>query len=146
MIIALGSDHAGFIRKGEIADFLRSAGHHIIDVGTFTADSVDYPDSAAAAARLVAGGTADFGVLCCGSGIGVSITANKIQGIRAANCVNEEMAELSRKHNNANVLTIGERLVDKYLAIRITQVFLMAQFEGGRHERRVEKIHSLTGC
>jgi ribose 5-phosphate isomerase B len=146
MTIAIGSDHAGFTRKTEIADYLQKAGYTIIDVGTFSLDSVDYPDYAKAASVLVSEGKADKAIIICGSGIGVSITANKIQGIIAANCLTEEMAFLARQHNDVNVLTIGERLVDKEKAIAIVHVFLHTEFEGGRHTNRVNKIHSDTGC
>jgi ribose 5-phosphate isomerase B len=146
MTIAIGSDHAGFTRKTEIADYLQKAGYTIIDVGTFSLVSVDYPDYAKAASVLVSEGKADKAIIICGSGIGVSITANKIQGIRAANCLTEEMAFLARQHNDVNVLTIGERLVDKEKAIAIVHVFLHTEFEGGRHTNRVNKIHSDTGC
>ena len=146
MTIAIGSDHAGFTRKTEIADYLQKAGYTIIDVGTFSLVSVDYPDYAKAASVLVSEGKADKAIIICGSGIGVSITANKIQGIRAANCLTEEMAFLARQHNDVNVLTIGERLVDKEKAIAIVYVFLHTEFEGGRHTNRVNKIHSDTGC
>lgn len=146
MTIAIGSDHAGFTRKTEIADYLQKAGYTIIDVGTFSLVSVDYPDYAKAASVLVSEGKADKAIIICGSGIGVSITANKIQGIRAANCLTEKMAFLARQHNDVNVLTIGERLVDKEKAIAIVHVFLHTEFEGGRHTNRVNKIHSDTGC
>ncbi len=146
MKIAIGSDHAGFAYKNALAEFLTTEGHSVQDFGTFSTDSVDYPDFAAAAAHAVADGKAEFGVLVCGSGIGVSITANKVRGIRAANCLTDEMAQLARQHNNANVVTVGERLVSVDAAKSIVQTFLATPFEGGRHERRVEKIHSLTGC
>jgi ribose 5-phosphate isomerase B len=146
MTLALGSDHAGFAYKQALADFLKQEGHTVHDFGTHSTDSVDYPDFAAAASRAVADGAADFGVLVCGSGIGVSITANKIAGIRAANCLTEEMAGLARQHNNANVVTVGERLVSLDAAKAIVHAFLATPFEGGRHAGRVDKIHSLTGC
>ena len=146
MVIAIGSDHAGFTRKTEIADYLQKTGYKIIDVGTFSLVSVDYPDFAKAASLLVSEGKADKAIIVCGSGIGVSISANKIQGIRAANCLTEEMACLARQHNDINVLTLGERLVDKEKALSILHVFLNTDFEGGRHTNRVNKIHSDTGC
>lgn len=146
MTIAIGSDHAGFRYKQELGEFLRLQGHTVEDVGTYSLDSVDYPDFAAAVGRLVASKTADFGVLVCGSGIGVSITANKVRGVRAANCLTEEVARLARQHNNANVVTLGERLVTLDAAKAIVQVCLTTSFEGGRHEKRVEKIHTLTDC
>ncbi|MBD1210131.1 MAG: ribose 5-phosphate isomerase B [Ignavibacteria bacterium] len=146
MTIAIGSDHAGFGYKQELADFLRTNGHTVEDFGTHSLDSVDYPDFAAAVGRAVANGGAPLGVLVCGSGIGVSITANKIAGVRAANCLTEEMARLARQHNNANVVTIGERLMTLNTAKAIVKAFLETTFEGGRHANRVEKIHLLTGC
>jgi ribose 5-phosphate isomerase B len=146
MTIAIGSDHAGFRYKQELADFLRASGYTVEDFGTHSLDSVDYPDFAAAVGRAVASGNAPFGVLVCGSGIGVSITANKVAGVRAANCLTEEMARLARQHNNANVVTLGERLVTLDAAKEIINTFLETAFEGGRHEKRVEKIHTLTGC
>lgn len=146
MNIALGSDHAGVEYKKVISDMLRSEGLGVLDFGTMTTDSVDYPDFAVAASKCVANNEASFGILLCGSGIGVSITANKVPTIRAANCLTVEMAELSRLHNNANVLTLGTRLVSLDDAILIVRKFLETPFEGGRHSKRVDKIHSLTNC
>jgi ribose 5-phosphate isomerase B len=146
MIIALGSDHAGFEHKHMLAAMLRNQGYDVLDFGTDSPASVDYPDYALRTAQAIATHEADYGVLVCGSGIGVSITANKIQGIRAANCITVEMAQLARKHNNANVVTLGQRLVSETLAQEIVSAFLHTAFEGGRHEGRVAKIHSLTGC
>jgi ribose 5-phosphate isomerase B len=146
MNLALGSDHAGFRYKQELATYLQSLGHNVRDFGTHSLDSVDYPDFAAAVARSVASNEAEFGVLVCGSGIGVSITANKVNGVRAANCLTEEMARLARQHNNANVVTVGERLVSLDAAKAIVSAFLETAFEGGRHAGRVQKIHDLTGC
>ena len=145
MNIAIGSDHAGYSHKTALTDYLRNQGHSVRDVGTHAADSVDYPDFAVAVAKHVADGEADAGVLVCGSGIGVAITANKVSGVRAANCCTKEMAELARKHNNANVVTVGERLVSLETAKEIVETFLATDFEGGRHEGRVRKIHALTG-
>jgi ribose 5-phosphate isomerase B len=146
MNLALGSDHAGYRTKQELLAYLQSLGHTVRDFGTHSLDSVDYPDVAAAVARSVASNEEEFGVLVCGSGIGVSITANKVHGVRAANCLTEEMARLARQHNNVNVVTLGERLVSMDAAKAIVSVFLETPFEGGRHERRVKKIHDLTGC
>jgi len=143
MVISIGSDHAGFTHKEVIKAALVADGHDVRDVGTTSTESTDYPDYGVAAARLVADGTATFGVVVCGSGIGISIAANKVNGIRAANCVTTEMAMLARQHNNANVVAIGQRLVDEQLAVEIVRTFLSTAFEGGRHERRVEKIHTL---
>ncbi|MEY3313468.1 MAG: ribose 5-phosphate isomerase B [Ignavibacteria bacterium] len=145
MQIAIGSDHAGFERKKEIIEHLQSLGHTVLDLGTFSKDSMDYPDIAVEVAEKVAQNLVERGILICGSGIGVSIVANKTEGVRAANCVNEEMARLSRQHNNANVLALGERLVDKTTALNLVDIFLSTPFEGGRHEQRVSKIHGLTG-
>lgn len=145
MNIAIGSDHAGFTRKQEILTYLQAQGHKVKDLGTYSKDSMDYPDIAVEVAKLVASREVERGILVCGSGIGVSIVANKTEGVRAANCLNEEMASLSRQHNDANVLTLGERLVDTKTALSMVDVFLTTPFEGGRHEQRVNKIHDLTG-
>ncbi|MFZ9978208.1 MAG: ribose 5-phosphate isomerase B [Candidatus Kapaibacteriota bacterium] len=145
MNIAIGSDHAGFTRKQEILAYLQAQGHKVKDLGTYSKDSMDYPDIAVEVAKLVASREVERGILICGSGIGVSIVANKTEGVRAANCLNEEMASLSRQHNDANVLTLGERLVDTKTALSMVDVFLTTPFEGGRHEQRVNKIHDLTG-
>ncbi|MFM8456072.1 MAG: ribose 5-phosphate isomerase B [Ignavibacteria bacterium] len=145
MNIAIGSDHAGFTRKQEILSYLQAQGHEVKDLGTYSKDSMDYPDIAVEVAKLVASREVERGILICGSGIGVSIVANKTEGVRAANCLNEEMASLSRQHNDANVLTLGERLVDTKTALSMVDVFLTTPFEGGRHEQRVNKIHDLTG-
>lgn len=145
MNIAIGSDHAGFERKQEILEHLLSLGHEVQDLGTYSKDSMDYPDIAVEVALKVAQNHVERGILICGSGIGVSIVANKTEGVRAANCVNEEMARLARQHNDVNVLTLGERLVDKTTAINMVDIFLTTSFEGGRHEQRVSKIHDLTG-
>lgn len=145
MIIAIGSDHAGFTRKQEILEHLQSQGHEVKDHGTYSKDSMDYPDVAVEVAKQVASKEVERGILVCGSGIGVSIVANKTEGVRAANCVNEEMASLSRQHNDANVLALGERLVDTKTALSMVDIFLSTPFEGGRHQQRVDKIHDLTG-
>lgn len=145
MKIAVASDHAGFNYKKELSAYLKELGHQVLDFGTFSEESVDYPDYAFPAAEAVAGGIADFGILICGTGIGMAITANKIVGIRAANCTSTEMAEMARRHNNANVLTLGARITDIEIAKKIIKVFLDSEFEGGRHMIRIEKIHSITG-
>ena len=145
MTIAIGSDHAGFTRKQEILEHLLQQGYHVQDLGTFSKDSMDYPDIAVQVSKLVASKTVERGILICGSGIGVSIVANKTEGVRAANCMTAEMAALSRQHNDANILTMGERLVDTSTALAMVDVFLTTSFEGGRHEQRVNKIHDLTG-
>ena len=144
MIVSIGSDHAGFVYKDGIKRIVEADGHTVLDVGTNGAEtSVDYPDYGVAAARLVQSGKAELGVLVCGSGIGIEIAANKVDGIRAANCVTVEMAHMARSHNNANMVAIGQRLISLELALEIVREFLRTPFEGGRHEKRVEKIHTL---
>lgn len=143
MTISIGSDHAGFVYKEALKAMLVADGHSVIDVGTDNDSSVDYPDYGVAAARVVQSGKAEYGVLICGSGIGIEIAANKVDGIRAANCVTVEMAQMARAHNNANMVAIGERLMQLELAKQIVRTFLATPFEGGRHEKRVDKIHTL---
>lgn len=140
MTIALGADHAGFEIKQEILKSLQLRNISCMDYGTYTSERVDYPDFAHPVALAVEQGVADFGVLVCGSGNGVAITANKHQGIRAAVCWNEELAKLARQHNNANVIAVPGRYVDKSTAIRMIELFLATEFEGGRHTARVDKI------
>lgn len=144
MKVAFASDHAGFQLKTELITWLKSLEYQILDFGTYSDESVDYPDFAFPASEAVAAGIADFGVLICGTGTGMSITANKVIGIRAASCTNVEMAKMSRQHNNANVLAIGSRLISLELAKQIVQEFLEGEFEGGRHMIRIEKIHAIT--
>ena len=145
MKIAFGADHAGFNLKRELIDWVKESDHQVLDFGTYSEESVDYPDYAFPAAEAVAARIADYGIIICGSGVGVSITANKVQGIRAANCFSAEMADTARQHNNANVLTLGARLVSLELAKEIVTAFIEGEFQGGRHMIRVEKIHFLTG-
>lgn len=141
--IAIGSDHAGFDAKEKAKGELSALGLEVIDKGTDSLDSVDYPDFGAAVARAVATGEVDRGVLICGSGIGVSIAANKIPGARAALCWNEETARLARQHNDANVLCFGGRFVAPEEAARMVRVFLETDFAGGRHAERIEKLAAL---
>ncbi len=136
----IGSDHAGIERKKEIKDFLSERGLSFLDVGTNSSDSVDYPDFAKAVGKKILEGKAKQGILICGTGIGMSITANKISGIRAALAVTPFMGEMGRAHNNANVLCLGARIVDFATTQQIVEAWLNASFEGGRHERRVEKM------
>ena len=143
MRIAIGSDHAGFDLKQQVAPILESAGHEVVDVGTDSEDSVDYAQFAAPAARLVADGKAERAVLVCGSGVGVSIVANKVDGVRAVNAHDAEEAEMSRRHNNANVLTLAGRRLETGEAQAIVERFLETDFEGGRHERRVDQISAV---
>ena len=138
--IAIGADHAGFEYKTFISDFLASKGLKIKDFGTYSADSVDYPDFAHPVASAVESGVAGCGILICGSANGVAITANKHQGIRAALCWTEEVAQLARQHNNANVICIPARFVSTAVAEQMVHSFLDTAFEGGRHEKRVGKI------
>ncbi|MEQ1949060.1 MAG: ribose 5-phosphate isomerase B [Bryobacteraceae bacterium] len=143
MKIFIGADHAGYQLKDEIAATLRSAGHEVTDVGTNGPDSVDYPDFAGLVARAVAAGEADRGILVCFTGVGMSIAANKVQGVRAALAMNTDEISLTRQHNDANVLTIGSKYTTPEAANEYVKVFLETPFEGGRHERRVNKISAL---
>ena len=136
--IAIGGDHAGFEYKKILIDFLKE--HTVKDFGTYSTDSVDYPDFAHPVASAVENNEFDLGILICGSANGVAITANKHQGIRAAICWNGELAELARSHNNANILCIPARFVSTELAKEITFKFINSTFEGGRHANRVSKI------
>ncbi|WP_354701276.1 Ribose-5-phosphate isomerase B [Paraconexibacter sp. AEG42_29] len=142
MRIAVGSDHAGFHLKEHVKAGLVDAGHEVLDVGTTTADSVDYPAFAREAAELVAGGGAQAGVIACGSGVGVSIVANKVAGIRAVNAHDTSEAEMSRRHNDANVVTLSGARLKPDEADAIVATFLATDFEGGRHARRVGQIDS----
>lgn len=138
MKIAIGADHAGFEYKEALISFLKD--YQIKDFGTYSTESADYPDFAHPVASTVEKGEFDFGILICGSGNGIAITANKHQGIRAAICWNTELAELARKHNNANILCLPARFISIKEAQEITNVFLNTDFEGGRHANRVSKI------
>lgn len=140
MRIALGSDHGGYRLKEKIKEMLEEKDIEYRDFGTFSTESVDYPDFAEKVAAAVAKGEWDQGILCCGTGIGVSITANKVPGIRAAVCGDCFSAKMARQHNNANILCLGERVVGVGLAMEIVNSWLEASFEGGRHQRRVDKI------
>lgn len=139
-IISIGCDHAGFDYKERLRKHLVEQGYELVDHGTFNEDSVDYPDFVHPTATAVEEGSSRFGILICGSANGVSMTANKHQGIRAAICWNEEIASLARQHNNANIICLPARFVDLDLATAMTETFLSTEFEGGRHQRRVGKI------
>jgi ribose 5-phosphate isomerase B len=143
MKIALGADHAGYLLKNHIRQYVSDGGHQVIDEGTNTSDSVDYPDYALKVAEDVAAGRAERGILVCGSGIGMAITANKVPGIRAANICSEYEAQMSREHNNLNVLTLGARILDENDAKHIVQIWLDTPFSGGRHSGRLDKIHDI---
>ncbi len=140
MKLAIGSDHAGLVLKRELRRALDERQLAVEDFGTHTEDSVDYPDFAARVAQAVSGGDCALGVLVCGTGIGMSIAANKVRGVRAAVCTTEFEARMARAHNDANVLCLGSRVVGAGLATQIVEAFLDQRFEGGRHERRVQKI------
>ena len=143
MKIAIGADHAGFEGKEKIKKTLDELGVEYEDVGTFSDDSVDYPDFSRKVGEKVSNGEAEKGILVCGSGIGVAIAANKISGIRAAQAWNEETARLSRRHNDANVLTIGARVIPETEIPKIVAAWLETDFEGGRHAGRIEKMMNL---
>ena len=143
MLIALASDHGGFALKEHLKTWLEAHGHTCRDFGCLSTESCDYPDFGAAAARAVAAGECDRGILVCTTGIGISITANKVKGIRCALCGDPLSAELTRRHNNANMLAMGAGIIGPNLAERIVDAFLTAQFEGGRHERRVNLITAM---
>jgi ribose 5-phosphate isomerase B len=141
--VIAGSDHAGLALRAEAVRVAKGAGFEVEDLGPFSGDSVDYPDYARQVADAVATGRARFGILVCGTGIGMSIAANKVKGVRAAVCTSEFEARMARAHNDANVLCIGQRVVGGGLGEAIVAAFLAAPFEGGRHARRVEKIGAL---
>lgn len=140
MKIVIGSDHAGFVLKEEIRGHLDKKRIKWADLGAYSEDSVDYPDVANKLAKLVASKKADRGILICGSGIGMSMTANKVKGIRAAACESVYTAKMSRLHNDSNILCLGARLLNKRTALKLVGIWLDTKFEGGRHLRRVKKI------
>ena len=142
MKLVIGCDHAGWEYKDEAIRYLKKKGHEVTDFGTFGPDSVDYPDFVHPAAAAIDNGEAELGVLICGSGNGVCMTANKYQKIRAALCWNHELAALARQHNNANMICIPARFVSLTMAKRMIGIFTETNFEGGRHQRRVNKISS----
>lgn len=138
--IALASDHAGFALKSKVKSWLQADGHDVLDLGPDGTDSVDYPDFGKALAEAVAGAKAERGIAICGSGIGITIAANRVAGARAANCASGLMARLARQHNDANILGLGERLLGEEVARDCVNEFLNTDFEGGRHQRRVDKM------
>jgi ribose 5-phosphate isomerase B len=143
MTIAIGNDHAGTVYKFEIIKKLETAGYTVLNFGTDTNDSMDYPDAIHPTSTAVESGKAEFGIILCGSGNGAQMTANKHQGIRAALCWNNELVVLTRQHNNSNILTIPARFVSLEQALGFVELFLNTKFEGGRHANRVAKIASL---
>ncbi len=146
MRLALGSDHRGLELKDKVIDYLKSNGHTAQDLGCYSTDSADYPDYASAVAESVASGQSDFGILICSSGIGMSITANKHKGVRAALCCGPELAIRARKHNDANVLCLGSDFISTEEALQTVSNFISTRFEGGRHQRRLDKISKLELC
>lgn len=140
MKVVIGADHAGIELKNAVVEFLRGRDVEVEDVGTHGNDSVDYPDFASTVSAKVGAGAADFGVLVCGTGLGMAIVANKYRGVRAVPCTSEFAARAARAHNDANVLCLGERLVGTGLGVAIAEAFFGTSFEGGRHERRTQKI------
>lgn len=139
-MIVIGSDHAGYVLKEKVKMYLDDEGKSYTDVGTYSEESCDYPYIAERVARQVADDEKSKGILICGSGIGMSIAANKIKGIRAALCMNSELAEMSRRHNDANILCLGARFINSEEAEKIISVFINTEFESGRHARRIEEI------
>jgi len=140
MKISLGADHKGFELKEKIKKYLSDLGHQVKDFGTYSTQSVDYPDFGFKVAESVAKGESDFGIVFCWTGNGMNIVANKVKGIRSALCLNEEMAMLARAHNNANVLSLASKFVSEDQAKKIVDVWLSTEFEGGRHKPRIDKI------
>lgn len=143
MAVVIGSDHGGFELKQVLSAHLKEKGYEVKDVGCYDTNSVDYPDIAKKAADEVVLGNCEFGILVCGTGIGISIAANKISGIRCAVVANEYTAEMTKRHNNANMLAFGGRVIGPDLAKNILDAYLNAEFEGGRHQTRIDKITAL---
>jgi ribose 5-phosphate isomerase B len=143
MRISIGSDHRGFHIKAKLVELVKGLGHEVDDEGTHDSQSVDYPDIAAAVARKVSEGRAERGILICGTGIGMAIAANKLPGVRAATCHDEVTAEMSRRHNDVNVLCLSGDMLGERRMDRMVQIWLETEFEGGRHARRVGKIADL---
>ncbi|MBO8143107.1 MAG: ribose 5-phosphate isomerase B [Thermodesulfobacterium sp.] len=142
--IVIASDHAGFYLKEKVKEFLQKENHKVIDVGCFSAESVDYPEYGAKAIEKILNKEAEYGILICGTGIGMSIVANRFPGIRAALCHEPFSAKMSRLHNNANVLVLGGRIIGEGIALEIVKTFFETPFEGGRHERRINLIEDIT--
>ncbi|MDR2491906.1 MAG: ribose 5-phosphate isomerase B [Coriobacteriales bacterium] len=145
MTISIASDHAGFEQKAALANHLRKHGHTVVDLGPYDSGRVDYPDVAQKVAQEVAASDGGIGVLVCGTGIGMAMAANKIAGARAANVTSPELAEMARRHNDANILTLSGRFVSLEENCRILDAFLAASFEGGRHTQRLNKLKQLEG-
>ena len=146
MRLALGSDHRGLELKDKVMDYLKANGHIVQDLGCYSKNPADYPGYASAVAESVASNQSDYGILVCGSGIGMSITANKHKGIRAALCCGPELAIRARRHNDANVLCLGADFISTEEALQAVSNFISTEFEGGRHQRRLDKISKLELC
>ena len=144
MKIIVGCDHGGFELKEKVVAYLKTTGHQVEDIGTYSAESVDYPPYAVKVAQAVTGGEADRGILVCGSGLGMCITANRLEGVRAVHVAEPYGAQMSRRHNDSNVLCLAGRFVGPDLALEIVRVWLDEPFEGGRHQRRIDLIEQLT--
>ncbi len=143
MIIAVASDHGGFALKEEVKKHLMERGLEVLDLGTHSEESVDYPVYGKACGEAVASGKADLGIVVCGTGIGISIAANKVKGIRCGLCTSVEMARLTKQHNNANILALGGRTTETGLAMEIVDAWLDTEFEGGRHQRRIDLLDQM---
>ena len=143
MKIAIASDHGGYQLKEEIKKYLEGRNIEVVDLGTNSEESVDYPIYGKACGEAVMSGKADRGIVCCGTGIGISIAANKVKGIRAAVCTNEFCAEMTRRHNDANILAMGGRVIDEKTAVKLADIFLNTPFEGGRHLERIQQIAAI---
>ena len=140
MMVAIGCDHGGLQIKNAVIEYMKENGIEYTDYGCYTEESVDYPVYANQVAKNVSDGNAELGIICCGTGIGVSMAANKVKGIRAAVCTDEFCAEMTRRHNNANILCMGGRVIDEEKAVKLASIFLNTTFDGGRHEKRVNMI------
>ena len=139
-MIAIGCDHGGYDIKNAVIEYLKEKGIEYKDFGCYSTESVDYPVYAYKVARAIVDGEAELGILCCGTGIGISMAANKVKGIRAAVCSDAFCAEMTRRHNNANILCMGGRVIDEAKAVQLADIFLNTEFEGGRHANRVQMI------
>ncbi len=143
MKVILGCDHGGLNIKNAVIEYLKEKNIEFVDYGCYTEESVDYPVYAYKVATAVAGQSDVLGVLCCGTGIGISMAANKVKGIRAAVCTNEFMAEMTRRHNNSNIICMGGRIIDESTAVKLADIFLNTEFEGDRHTKRVDMITAI---
>lgn len=144
MKIAIGCDHAGYELKEKVKAKMQADGHEMFDVGTDSTESVDYPKYGHAVGRAVASGEVERGIAICGSGIGISIACNKVPGVRAALCTSTEMAEMCRRHNNANVIAMGARMISEELAFAMIDTWMSTEFEGGKHERRINELDDIN--